>query len=406
MNGWVFLGMLGRRPQIEGVLEELPQPPPTCAARRRTARVPPPPSSPVTQIEDVLEELLQQEIVDETDQCALRPAARCRCTPAWPGVVLAALLRVRARAASRRAHRRGHCSPAGLALLPCAAVDPASPAPPSTPVPADVDNLQVGRGGTIVARLCLRCPALPCPAARRRPTQQPTDVAGPGPNPAPPQTVKTSSLQQSLQQLPANLRQLLTRSMVQPAPSHAQLPRVLTAASMGAAAAAGAVAGASVHGASNLPHSPGAVAAAAAATALLAARRSTSASTTPTKAPRLLAASLAGAAGAGGGADGAAAAAAEAAEAAEAGPRGHHARSASELSWLLAQDKPPVPRRTSSSRRQAGWGGPGGTGAGSGAGASRRCAARAPDALPAARTTYPRHPLHRCTPSRHARPCG
>ncbi|PRW32510.1 Metal transporter CNNM4 [Chlorella sorokiniana] len=153
------------------------------------------------------------------------------------------------------------------------------------------------------------------------------------------QTIKSSTLH-SLQQLPENLRSLLTRSIARPAGG---LSRIATAASIGAAAAAGAVVGASVHGAgSSLPHSPGAVAAAAATSALLASRRPTSGST-PTKGPQLLASTLsprrpsdAGTTLAGG----------------ASAPALYSIGSANAdvLAALLSQDKPPVPRRTSSSR--------------------------------------------------------
>ena len=152
------------------------------------------------------------------------------------------------------------------------------------------------------------------------------------------QTIKSTTLH-SLQQLPENLRSLLTRSIAKPAGG---LPRITTAASIGAAAAAGAVAGASVHGVGgNLPHSPGAVAAAAATSALLASRRTTTGST-PTKGPQLLAATLSprqpsaeavGALGPGSSA-----------------PALVGGASAGGLAALLSHDKPPVPRRTSSSR--------------------------------------------------------
>ena len=153
------------------------------------------------------------------------------------------------------------------------------------------------------------------------------------------QTIKSSTLN-SLQQLPENLRSLLTRSIARPAGG---LPRIATAASIGAAAAAGAVAGASVHAmGSNLPHSPGAVAAAAATSALLASRRPTSGST-PTKGPQLLASTLSPR---------------QPAEGPAPVPSGASApalfsigsASADVLAVLLSQDKPPVPRRTSSSR--------------------------------------------------------
>ena len=153
------------------------------------------------------------------------------------------------------------------------------------------------------------------------------------------QTIKSSTLN-SLQQLPENLRSLLTRSIARPAGG---LPRIATAASIGAAAAAGAVAGASVHAVgSNLPHSPGAVAAAAAPRALRASRRPTSGST-PTKGPQLLASTVSPR---------------KPAEGPAPVPSGASApalfsigsASADVLAALLSQDKPPVPRRTSSSR--------------------------------------------------------
>ena len=168
------------------------------------------------------------------------------------------------------------------------------------------------------------------------------------------QTVKTNTLQ-SLQQLPANLRRFLTRSIVLTAPERERAGRSqhgggTAAASVGAAAAAGIMAGTSQEAVGTLAHSPGAVAAAAAAGALVAACRaggssaavrqqalaqqqgSGSALTSPVRVSWADGGGAAAPAAAGGGA------------AALPGP------AVSLAGQLLTRDKPPVPRRTSSSR--------------------------------------------------------
>ncbi|KAL4421316.1 hypothetical protein ABPG75_010607 [Micractinium tetrahymenae] len=152
------------------------------------------------------------------------------------------------------------------------------------------------------------------------------------------QTVKSSTLT-SLSQLPPQLRRLLTRSNTVAAPERAagrSTHGAAAAASAGAAAAAATVAGVSLGTLGTAPHSPRAVAAAAATTALLAARRAAGGGVSSASLPSSAGPALpeppqppqrAG-------------------EAGTSAP----ARTGGPLSGLLAQDKPPVPRRTSSSR--------------------------------------------------------